>query len=272
MQRFGNSNIRKKVQAKDPNDPSVLWNAMIVPILPMTITGATWYQGESNAGQPNYYACGFPAMISDWRLKWGGDTSKTFGFYFVQLAPWAANGNDAESLTRLSQLYANELPNVGFGTAADLGDPTSPYGDIHPRNKQEVGKRLSLAARAITYKEKVPYLGPMATSWKTVDANSVQVTFSLASIGDGLKTVPVSCDSKIPPVQCAEYELGTASGWIKATGTISGDSVIVRADTRGSAITGVRYGYANYPLMSLQNSAGLPGIPFVFPNPITPGR
>jgi len=149
-----NMNVARVDSGAGPNDPSVLWNAMIVPVLPMSITGALWYQGESNAGQPNYYACAFPVMISDWRAKWGGETSKTFGFYFVQLAPWKSGDLNSEPLTRLSQVYANALPSVGVATAMDSGDPTSPFGDIHPRFKQIVGLRLSLAARAITYGEK----------------------------------------------------------------------------------------------------------------------
>jgi len=252
-----------------PNDPSNLWNAMILPVLSMTIKGALWYQGESNSGQPNYYACGFPAMIADWREKWGGTTSKTFPFYYVQLAPWLNGDVNSEPLTRLSQLFANALPLVGFATAADLGDPLSPYGSIHPRGKQEIGKRLALAARGISYGQTVAYLGPMATSFTAVSGTSVRVDFDPNTLGGGLTTVPVSCDPNVPAAQCSEYELGTAQGWVKATGAISGNSVIVTANV-GSAITGVRYGHNNYPLMSLQNKAGLPAIPFMFPNPIKP--
>jgi len=247
----------------DPNTPSVLWNAMIVPVLPMTILGATWYQGESNAGNPDSYACSFPAMIADWRLKWGGNTPKDFGFYYVQLAPWINNGNDAEALTRMAQLFANKLPKVGFATAIDLGDPTSPFGSIHPRDKQDVGLRLSLSARAISFQEKIPYKGPLATSFTVINGTTpvAHVSFDPVSVGSGLVAHAMGCPPDVPAVQCAGYELGTAKGWIPAKGDIVGEIVVVSGAVGKEPITGVRYGYANYPLATLRNKDGLPGIP-----------
>jgi len=211
-------------------------------------------------------------MISDWRAKWGGDTDNDFGFYFVQLAPWlSGNINDQQALTRLSQLYALKLSNVGTAVAADLGDPTSAYGSIHPRLKQPVGLRLSLAARAISYGQSVPYLGPMAASWSVVDQRSVIVTFDSGSVGAGLQTIPSSCDPNVPTNQCAEYELATSAGWMPAKGVISGKYTVTVSASTSSGIVGVRYGYANYPIMSLYNKYGLPAVPFMFPNPIKPG-
>jgi len=256
-----------------PNDPSNLWNAMIIPILNMTIKGATWYQGESNTGQQNYYACEFPAMISDWRLKWGGDTDKTFGFYFVQLAPWLGGDNNGEALIRLSQIYATLLPKVGVATAIDAGDPTSPLGDIHPRFKQIVGQRLSLAARGITYMEKIQYKGPQATGFKVLsDSPSavVQVDFETDSIGGGLVIQMKECQTGVPVNQCGWVDLGTSDGrWTNATATISGNSLLVKGTTT-STVTGVRYAWANYPVAFLWNKDGLPALPFAFPNPIKP--
>jgi len=261
-------------RVEGPNDPTQLWNAMIVPILPMTITGAIWYQGESNAGQPNYYACAFPAMISDWRERWGGETKKDFGFYFVQLAPWKSTG-DGEPLTRLAQLYATKLPNVGVATAIDVGDPTSPFGDIHPRNKQIVGDRLYLISRALTYGEKIQYKGPEATGWKILTSPptaSVIVDFAIDSIGDGLTLVTRSCSTTDDPRQCGWYEIGTTDGkWTNATATIQGNSIKISANLpSGVTINGVRYGWANYPVATLYNKNGLPALPFAFPNPINP--
>jgi len=252
-----------------PNDASQLYNAMIVPILPMSITGATWYQGESNTGQQNYYACAFPAMITDWRMKWGGDTPKDFGFYFVQLAPWLGGDNNSEALIRLSQMYALTLPKVGTATAMDSGDPTSPYDPIHPRYKQIVGQRLSLAARGITYGEKVQYLGPQATTWKVLGMD-VQVDFAADSIGSGLVFVEKQCDAGIPVNQCGWFDIGTADGkWTNATARITQNSVVVTAPVQGT-ITGVRYAWANFPVATLYNKEGLPALPFAFPNPIVP--
>jgi len=257
-------------QITGPNDPSNLWNAMIVPVLPMTILGALWYQGEANTGQQNYYACAFPVMIEDWRTKWGGNTSKSFGFYFVQLAPWIGAGNDAEALIRLSQLFAIKLADVGFATAADLGDPLSPFGSVHPRGKQEVGRRLALSVLGLTYFRPVQYMGPMANGWTVLSDKTVRVTFTPASIGTGLTSEAVSCDPTLKESECAEYELGTSNGWIRATGTISGDTVVISGTVGTATVTGVRYGYAEYLLMSLRNKEGIPAPPFLFPNPITP--
>jgi len=257
-----------------PNDPSQLWNAMIVPILPMTIKGATWYQGESNTGQQNYYACAFPAMIADWRLKWGGNTDKSFGFFFVQLAPWKGGDNNSEALIRLSQMYATSLPNVGVATAMDWGDPSSPFGDIHPRYKQIVGYRLHLAARGITYGEKIQYKGPQATDFKVIHeapSAQVQVNFAPDSIGTGLVFQSKSCDEGVPINQCGWFDIGTADGrWTNATAQINDNYIVVSATTTSSQVTGVRYAWANYPVATLYNKEGLPALPFAFPNPIKP--
>jgi len=260
-----------------PNDPSNLWNAMILPILPMTITGATWYQGEANAGQSNYYACAFPEMIKDWRLKWGGETSKTFPFYFVQLAPWASGDLNSEALVRLAQVYATQLPNVGLGTAFDSGDPTSPFGDIHPRSKQVVGYRLSLTALAIGYRQPIQYKGPEAAGWTILSQSpsaSVRVTFSADSVGGGLVITPKACYTGENSNQCRWADIGTQDGqWANATIAISGQSIVLSATiASNSQVTGVRYGWANYPIAVVYNKEGLPALPFAFPNPIKPTR
>jgi len=262
-------------QVGGPNDPSQLWNAMIVPILPMTITGATWYQGEANAGQPNYYACAFPEMIKDWRVKWGGETSKTFAFYFVQLSTWKNGDLNSEALTRLAQVYALALPKVGLATAMDWGDPSSPFGDIHPRYKQVVGHRLSLAAQAIGYGAKVQYLGPTATSYTVVTQSPsavVRIEFEADSIGEGLVITPKACDAGVTPEQCRWADIGTADGkWTNSTIAIDGNNIVLSAQTGStSQVTGVRYAWANYPVAVIYNKNGLPALPFAFPNPIKP--
>jgi len=263
--------VGHKVSSKlDPNHNSLLWNAMISPLLPMTIKGATWYQGEANAGQPKYYSCAFPAMIQDWNLKWGGGTSKKFGFYFVQLGPWNAGDMNAEAETRLAQLAATALPNVGYATAMDLGDPSSPFGDIHPRDKQTVGWRLSLSALALTYGQKLQYKGPEATHFSVLSslppAAVVQVSFSEDSIGSGLAERNFAC-----PVQgqCAEYELLLDGKWQPAELSSMGAGGIILAAkiTQSVTLTGARYGHANYPTATLANRDLLPAVPFEFPNP-----
>jgi len=214
-------------------------------------------------------------MIKDWRLKWGGDTSKTFPFYFVQLAPWANTDLNSEALVRLAQVYSTQLPNVGLGTAFDSGDPSSPFGDIHPRSKQIVGYRLSLAARAIGYKQTIQYKGPEATQRTILSqspAASVRITFSADSIGGGLQITPKTCYAGIAANQCRWADIGTQDGqWTNATISISGSSIVLSATlTSNSPVTGVRYGWANYPIAVIYNTNGLPALPFAFPNPIKP--
>jgi len=215
-------------------------------------------------------------MIKDWRLKWGGETAKDFAFYFVQLSTWViANNFDAEALTRLAQTYALQLPKVGLGTAMDAGDPTSPFGDIHPRSKQIVGYRLSLAARAIGYGENVQYKGPNATQWTILSQSpsaAVRVEFETDSLGGGLVITPKACYAGIDINQCRWADIGTQDGkWTNATVEISGSSIVLSANTgSASPVTGVRYAWANYPVATIYNRAGLPALPFAFPNPIKP--
>ena len=118
------------------------------------------YQGEANAGDPVSYACRFPSMISDWRKKFN---LPDLSFFYVQLAGYPDGKRWA--YLRASQSAALRLPKVGFATAIDLADPVSPRGSIHPRRKQEVGRRLSLSARVIQYKERsgLVNLGPTLT-------------------------------------------------------------------------------------------------------------
>ncbi len=143
----------------NPNVPSVLYNAMIAPLLPYGIKGAIWYQGESNAGRAEQYRTLLPLMIRDWQTRFGVGE---FPFLIVQLANFMAvddvPNDDQWPNLRDAQLYAAQtVPNAGIALAIDIGDA----GDIHPRNKQEVGRRLALVALAKTYGEKIEYSGPL---------------------------------------------------------------------------------------------------------------
>jgi len=138
-----------------PNTPAGLWNGMIAPLVPYTIRGALWYQGESNANSDLHaynYRRLFGAMIQDWRNRWGqGD----FPFLFVQLANYQTNGR--WPVLRESQTETLRLANTAMAVTIDVGEAK----DIHPKNKQDVGLRLALAARAIAYGQAVEYSGPM---------------------------------------------------------------------------------------------------------------
>uniref|UniRef100_H3AYI4 Sialic acid acetylesterase n=1 Tax=Latimeria chalumnae TaxID=7897 RepID=H3AYI4_LATCH len=156
-----------------PSFPSILWNAMIHPLINMTIKGVIWYQGEANANlHTDLYNCTFPAMIEDWRNSFHegsqAQTEPLFPFGFVQLS---SDKNPTEEVTfpeiRWHQTadygYAPnpKMPNTFMAVAMDLGDQTSPFGRIHPRYKQDVAYRLHLGARALVYGEsKLVYQGP----------------------------------------------------------------------------------------------------------------
>jgi len=188
----------------------------------------------------------------------------------VQLAPWLSGDNNGETLTRLAQMYATALINVGAATAMDWGDVTSPFDNIHPRYKQIVGYRLHLAARGISYGEKIQYKGPQATSWGVVQGTTARVDFELDTLGSGLVFVPKTCDDGVPVNQCGWFDIGTEDGkWTNATATINGNSVFITAPVVGK-ITGVRYAWANFPVATLYNKEGLPALPFCFPNPLRP--
>jgi sialate O-acetylesterase len=139
-----------------PNRPTVLYNAMIAPLVPFAMRGIIWYQGESNAGRAYQYRTLFPLLIKDWRARWGqGD----FPFLFVQLANYQPEAkepiDDDWAELREAQTMALLLPNTGMAVIIDIGDAN----DIHPGNKQDVGNRLALNARHLVYGEIIAYSG-----------------------------------------------------------------------------------------------------------------
>ncbi|XP_030831013.1 sialate O-acetylesterase [Strongylocentrotus purpuratus] len=174
-----------------PHDHSGLWNAMIHPMINMTIKGAIWYQGEANTPSPSSYKCLFPTMIEDWRDKWyqgtGGQTNPSFPFGFVQLC------TSSNPVTRADENYTAlrwhqtvdfgfspnpHQPNVFMAVAVDLPDLTSPYEAIHPRYKQDVANRLTLGARAVAYGEgDVVYQGPFPTAVIRIASADLLVEF-----------------------------------------------------------------------------------------------
>jgi sialate O-acetylesterase len=159
-----------------PNSyPTLLFNAMLNPLIPFAFKGVIWYQGESNAGRANQYRKAFPLMINDWRKHWGvGD----FPFYFVQLSSFnAGNGNSVNGSSwaelREAQTMTLALPNTGMAVTTDIGDAK----DIHPKDKQDVGKRLAAIALSKTYGMQGEYSGPIYESMK-VEGNRVIISFT----------------------------------------------------------------------------------------------
>lgn len=231
---------------KSPNRPSVLFNAMINPFTQYAIKGVIWYQGESNSGRAYQYRQLFPTMINDWRNRWGeGD----FPFYFVQLANYyitepQPSASDWAEL-REAQFKTLSLPNTGMAVAIDLGG----Y-DIHPKNKQEVGRRLALAALAKTYGNNLEYSGPIFQEY-TINDDKITLSFKHS---DGLKTTGGQ------PLKGFAIA-GADQKFYWADAVIVGDKVIV-SNTQVSNPVAVRYAWGINPVCNLYNAAGLPASPF----------
>lgn len=239
---------------KDQNYPSNLYNAMIHPLVPFSIRGAIWYQGEGNAGNGKGYRVQLERMITSWRNLWGIE----FPFYFVQLPnfkePWQSPFEDGgwPDIRESFAKTAKEVPNTGMAITIDIGEEK----DIHPKNKQDVGERLALVALHSTYKKTgFAWSGPVAKSCEFRDG-AARVTFDtggapLAVLGGG---------------ELAGFALVGAEGNIvRASAAIEGtDTVVVRSKEVKQPVL-VAYAWANNPVgVNLGNSAKLPASPFRF--------
>jgi sialate O-acetylesterase len=234
------------IQSNSINRPMIIYNAMINPILSYTIKGAIWYQGESNADRATQYRQLLPLLISDWRQKWD---EPNFPFYFVQIANYSAadQGPAADwPALRDAQLSTLSVPHTGMAVTIDIGD----VNHIHPQNKQEVGRRLALIARAKTYGENIPYSGPIYQT-QAIQGNKIELTFThtdkgLLAKGDTLKGFTIAgADKKFYPAQAI----------------ISGTKVIVTSSDVTNPVA-VRYAWANNPICNLYNGVNLPASPF----------
>lgn len=230
-----------------PNRPTVLFNAMIHPYIPFGIRGVIWYQGESNTARATQYKTLFPLLIADWRTQWGqGD----FPFYFVELA----NHMDRKSLPsesewaelREAQLKTLSVPNTGMAVAIDIGDAE----DIHPKNKQEVGRRLALIAKAKVYGANTAYSGPVFTSMK-IEGSKIRLKFDHTN--EGL----LSKNGTLKGFAIA----GADKKFYWAEAQIVGNEIMV-FNTEVPVPVAVRYAWADNPDCNLYNGAGLPASPF----------
>ena len=226
-----------------PNYVTALHNGMIAPIVPYGIRGAIWYQGESNRGRAAQYRRVFPGMITDWRDKWGiGD----FSFYFVQLAPYHYGGDTGElAELREAQTMTLDLPSTGMAVTMDIGNVK----DIHPLNKQDVGKRLAQWALAKDYGLDVVYSGPLYRSMVVV-GDTARLHFDHAA---GLRA-----GGEGPPNFTVA---GTDGVFHPADARIDGETILVRSDAV-SAPTAVRYCWGTTDEGELFNGAGLPASSF----------
>ena len=167
-----------------PNSyPSLLFNAMVNPLIPFAFEGVLWYQGETNAWRAQQYKKAFPLLINDWRKKWN---QGNFPFYFVQISSFnETNGNSNNGSMwaelREAQTQTLKLPNTGMCVTTDIGDPN----DIHPKNKQDVGKRLAAIALKNVYKQNIVCAGP---TFKSMNIQGNKIVISFENIGSGLST------------------------------------------------------------------------------------
>lgn len=235
------------VWVNNPNAPTALYNGMIAPLIPLGIRGAIWYQGESNASRAYQYRELFPTMISNWREDWG---QGPFPFLFVQLANFMATrpepGDCAWAELREAQTMTLTLENTGMAVIIDIGQAD----DIHPRNKQDVGKRLALWALAKIHGKAIAWSGPLYRSMK-VDGDEIVLHFDhvnggLVAEGEPLKGFAVA---------------GADRKFVWADARIDGSTVVVRSDKVARPVA-VRYAWADNPVCNLYNGAGLPASPF----------
>jgi len=228
--------------------PSGLYNGMIAPLTRMPIRGTIWYQGESNTNRPEDYETLLTTLIGSWRTAWGF----RFPFLIVQLANYMASPtvpteSGWASVRAAQAAVAAIVPDCGLASAVDIGDAW----DIHPKNKQEVGRRLALAARAIVYKESVVALGPRFSS---VEFKADEARVSWADVGGGLV---VRGDT------LRQFALsGADRRFYWADARIDGATVVVKSSRVPSPVA-VRYAWSDNPAgCNLFNKDGLPAIPF----------
>jgi sialate O-acetylesterase len=226
-----------------------LFNGMIHPLTRLPVRGVIWYQGESNASRPGDYQELLNGMIRDWRRHWGREDMP---FLIVQLPNFhARNATPEESswaeIREVQRLTAETIPHIGLAVTIDLGEA----GDIHPKNKQDVGKRLALVARGMVYGQSIIWSGPAFDSM-TIEDDRIRLRFRKTA--SGLNTPEGKA--------LAGFAVAGADGrFVWADARIEGDTVVVRSD-RVSHPVDVRYGWAFNPRCTLYNSAGLPASPF----------
>lgn len=231
--------------------PANLYHGVLKPVMGYTIQGCVWYQGESNSRRAYQYRDLFPLMISSWRDEWGqGD----FSFYWVQLADFMAETEQPEDsawaeLREAQTMTMSKLPATGEAVIIDLGEAS----DIHPKNKQDVAKRLARWALAKDYGMKnLVYRSPMYQSMSVEDGKAI---LKFAHVGGGLDTFDVR-----EPIG---FAIATADGdFVNAQAKIVGKDTIQVWHPDVSEPAAVRYAWANNPICNVQNKEGLPLTPF----------
>lgn len=243
LDQFPTKNDKGEV---DPQSPLALYNGMIHPLLGMPIKGALWYQGEANVGEGMLYFEKMKALIGGWRAVWN---QPNLPFYFVQLAPFRY-GDDPYPLAEIwqAQLAALSIPNTGMVVTTDIGNVS----DIHPANKQEVGRRLALWALVQTYgRFQFTSCGPLVRSVNREGA-SLRVAFDYVNGG-------LSTRDGQPP---SGFEVAGADGkFVPAEAKIDRDTVLV-SSPQVAEPTQVRFAWHQEANPNFINLAGLPAVPF----------
>jgi sialate O-acetylesterase len=244
---INNLDTLQRAKKLNSNTPTVLFNAMVNPLIPYTIKGIIWYQGESNVGRAEQYKKLFPLMIEDWRNRWG----EKLPFYYVQIAPYlypAADQKEQSQKLRDAQRYALKLPKTGMVTTLDIGYLKT----AHPPYKQEVGKRLAAFALKNEYGETALVAsGPL---YKKTTAKGNEIIVDFESIGSGL----LASDKGLFNFEIA----GADKVYLKANAKIKDNKVVVSNDAVPNPVY-VRYAWSDGSSASLFNKEGLPAATFI---------
>jgi sialate O-acetylesterase len=226
--------------------PANLYRGVVAPLAGFPLRGVIWYQGESNANRGVQYRTLFPTMIRDWRERWG---RPQMPFLFVQIAGWGPIATEPEDHERAelrdAQTAALDLPQTAMVTALDVGEV-----DVHPKDKQTVGRRLAAAARRLVYGDDVVAHGPTFRD-VTFDAGHARVRFDHTHGG------LVTPGDTLPGFALA----GADRRFHWADARIDGDTVVLESDAVPEPVA-VRYGWAGHPRVNLYNRAGWPALPF----------
>ncbi|XP_041350889.1 sialate O-acetylesterase-like [Gigantopelta aegis] len=254
-------NACSHIHKRGPFVHTVLWNAMVSPLLPMTIYGAIWYQGESNAhveAEANRYACKFPEMINDWRKRFNeaslGETRADFPFGFVQLAANSDNLANFGAFPALRWAQTAKygfvpnkiMPNTFMSVAMDLPDPHAPYGTIHPRDKQDVARRLVLSGLSVAYGIKgIDSQGPFPTAFTAHKVHhTLHIEYDNGNIPIDVRNntgFEVCCSAQSIP--CGDHDPWVAAPVTKHDTT----SVTLTTSACHQHVFGVRYAWRATP-------------------------
>jgi len=225
-------------------DPGANYYGMIKPLIRYGIRGAIWYQGENNVFEHQLYRNAFETMVKDWREEWAeGD----FPFYFVQLAPYNYSQKVVGAALRDAQRRSMDIKNTGMAVTLDIGNPDN----IHPKNKKDVGKRLSLWALAKTYgKNNIVYSGPIYKSMK-IEGNKIRISFNYFGSGLYCRGDNLTCF----------IIAGSDSLFHPAKAVIDNNTILVSSDEVKNPVA-VRFAFKNADEPNLFNKEGLPASTF----------